>query len=397
MVFKSYMRLVPSYIGSVIMYIVIFSVMLSMTIVGTDGISSGSGSIDGFSSLAAVRDLDDTEESRALVSYLESSPNIKLVEIDFDRENAVQDSLYYRKAEYVLTINKGFADNLKSNNFDGILSSEVLTGTTSEAFVGNEIESYMAAVKLYMAGGCGSAEACVEAAKTLQKGVEVKSYSSDQSWNEENKPAYLFYNYIPYIMVMMILGILVPTFSSFLNDEMRSRTLCAPVSPANYMVQIIFGAFLVCFGSVAVVTITGIFITKGTLFNGLWGYAALQMFVFMLFCLALSALVGILCSGKKKAANYVTSIVSNILGLGMSFLCGVFVKQSLLGEEILNVGKFLPAYWYVRANNMIFGGDGAVFDQKEVWTSIGIEALFAAAMLAAALLAAQIIKGKRSS
>ena len=55
MVFKSYMRLVPSYIGSVIMYIVIFSVMLSMTIVGTDGISSGSGSIDGFSSLAAVR------------------------------------------------------------------------------------------------------------------------------------------------------------------------------------------------------------------------------------------------------------------------------------------------------------------------------------------------------
>ena len=81
----------------------------------------------------------------------------------------------------------------------------------------------------------------------------------------------------------------------------------------------------------------------------------------------------------------------------MSFLCGVFVKQSLLGEEILNVGKFLPAYWYVRANNMIFGGDGAVFDQKEVWVSIGIEALFAAAMLAAALLAAQIIKGKRSS
>ena len=97
------------------------------------------------------------------------------MEIDFDRENAVQDSLYYRKAEYVLTINKGFADNLKSNNFEGILSSEVLTGTTSEVFVGNEIESYMAAVKLYMAGGCGSAEACESAAKPLQRGTRKTS------------------------------------------------------------------------------------------------------------------------------------------------------------------------------------------------------------------------------
>lgn len=397
MVFKSYLKLVPSYIGPVIMYIVIFSVMLLMTIVGSDGISSGSGSVDGFSSLVSVRDLDGTEESGALLSYLENSPNIKLADIDFDRENAVQDSLYYRKAEYVLTINKGFADNLKANNFEGILSSEVLAGTSAEMFVGNEINSYMAAVKLYMTGGFDSAEACREASRTLQNGVEVKSHVSEQGWDDGSKPAYLFYNFIPYIMIMMILGILVPTFSSFFNDEMRGRTLCAPISPARYMGQIIGGAFIVCFGSTAAVMITGISITKGTLFNGRWGYAVLQMFIFMLFCLALSALVGILCSGKKKAANYVTSIVSNILGLGMSFLCGVFVKQSLLGEEILNVGKFFPAYWYVKANNMIFGGDGAVFNQGEVWTSIAIEALYAAAVLTAALLAAQIIKGRRSS
>ncbi|MCM1298603.1 MAG: ABC transporter permease [Firmicutes bacterium] len=396
MVFKAYLRLVPSYIGSVIMYVFIFSAMIAMVMVGTDGISSGSGSIDGFSSLVAVRDLDGTEESRALISYLEGSPNINLVDIDFDRENAVQDSLYYRKAEYVLTINKGFAEGLRTNNFEGILSSEVLSGTTSEMFVGNEIDSYMGAVKLYIIGGHSSAEACAEAAKTLQNGVEIKNYTSEQSWNEDNKPTYLFYNYIPYVMTMMILGILVPTFSSFFNDEMRGRTLCSPISPSRYMVQVIAGAFVVCLGSVAAVMVAGISITKGTLFNGPWGYAALQMFIFMLFCLALSALVGLLCSGKKKAANYVTSIVSNILGLGMSFLCGIFVKQSLLGEAILNVGKFFPAYWYVRANNMIFGGDGAVFDEGQIWTSIGIETLFAAAVLAAALLAAQIIKGRRS-
>lgn len=399
MVFSKYLKLIPSYINFVIMYIVIFCVMLSMVIAGSDGISSGSGSVNGFVTLLAINDLDGTQESKALVSYLENSPNVKISQVDFSNENAVQDSLYYRSAEYILTIDKGFAENLNSGNFEGILSSRVLPGTASEVFMSNEIDSFMAAVKLYITGGFDSKKACEEAARTLRDGVQVKSFSAegDADWDEELKPAYLFYNFIPYVMTMMLLGLLIPTFTSFFNDEMRGRSLCSPISPTSYMAQIIAGAFVVSLGSVICVMISGLPITKGKLFSGLWGYAVLQVFLFMLFCIALSALVGILCSGNKKKANYVTSIVSNILGLGMSFLCGVFVKQSLLGEGILNVGKFFPAYWYVRANNMIFGGDGAVFDQGQIWTAIGIEALFAAAALAAALLAAQIIRGKKSS
>lgn len=397
MVFKAYLKLVPSYLGSVIMYMVIFGVLLTMTIVGTDGISSGSGSINGFSSLVAVNDLDNTEESRALISYLENSSNIKLVDIDFDRANAVQDSLYNRKAEYVLTINKGFAEGLKAGSFEEILSSEVIAGSSSEAFVGNEIESYMSAVRLYLIGGNDSAAACSQAAKTLEKGVEVSSYQQQQGWNNENKPAYLFYNYIPYIMFMMVLSILVPTFSTFLNDEMRSRSLCSPISPTAYTFQIICGAFIISLAIFLSLIITGLFVTKGALFNDKSVYSLIQMLIFMLFCLGISGLVGILCSSSIKAAPYITSIVSNVLGLGMAFMCGVFVKQSLLGEGVLNASKLLPAYWYVRGNNLILGGDGAVFDQKEVIVCLTVQLLFAFAVLAAALLAAALKKGKRST
>ncbi len=396
MVFKTYLKLIPSYIGSLIMYMVIFCVLLNMTIMGTDGISSGSGNIDGFSSLVAVNDLDNSEESKALVSYLENSSNINLVEIDFDRENAVQDSLYNRKAEYVLTINKGFAEKLNARDFEGILSSEVIQGSSSEMFVGNEINSYMAAVKLYLTGGEDGPSACENAAKTLEKGVKVTNYQQEQGWNEENKGAYLFYNFLPYIIIMMILGILIPTFSTFFNDEMRSRSLCSPMSAVSYTAQIIGGALMICLGAFVTLIITGIIITKGNLFNEMSGYSLIQMFIFMLFTLALSGLIGILCSSKKKAANYVTSIVSNVLGLGMSFMCGVFVRQSLLGEGVLNVGKLFPAYWYVRGNNMIMGGDGAVFDQEEVMICIFVQLLFAVAVFAAALLAAALKKGKRT-
>ena len=134
----------------------------------------------------------------------------------------------------------------------------------------------------------------------------------------------------------------------------------------------------------------------GFLFNEHSFYSLLQMLVFMMFSLALSAFVGILGSESVKKANYITSMVSNVLGLGMAFLCGIFVSQSLLGENILMAAKFLPAYWYVKANNSIFGADGAVFDEEIIWSAIGIQALFALALLTGALLAAQIKRGKEN-
>lgn len=400
-IFKAYLKVIPSHFGATIMVIVIFTLLLALSINGSDGLNGGADSIDGFVTLIAVNDKDNTEESRAFVSYLENSPNFTMVkDIDFDEENAVQDSLYYRKTEYVLTVNKGFSEMLGKIGSDGadisesLLSSQVIGGSAMQVFAENRINSYIAAVRLYIKGGFDTKAACIKAAETLEKGVKVSSFTSENSWDSDNTGAYMFYNYMPYILLMMLMGILVPTFTSFLSNEIRGRSLCAPISPAAYMTQVIFGAFVVCFGAVALLFAAGTVITGGSLFHENNFYSLIQLFVYMLFCLALSAFVGILEAGSEKTSNYITSMVSNVVGLGMSFLCGVFVKQSLLGESILNVAKFLPAYWYVRANNMIMSGDGQVFNEGEIWAAIGIQGLFAAALFAGTILAAQIKKGR---
>lgn len=388
------------------MVIAIFTMLLAMTMTGSDGLNSGGESIDGFVTLIAVNDKDNTEESRAFVSYLENSPNFTMVkDIDFNKENAVQDSLYYRKTEYVLTINEGFSEALGeigsdeaklTENAESLLSSEVIGGSAAQVFTENRINAYISAARLYINGGFDTKTACSKAAETLEKGTAVSTFMGESGWNSDNTGAYLFYNFMPYILLMMLLSILVPTFTSFLSAGIRSRSLCAPISPASYMSQVILGAFVVCFGSVTVLFAGGTVITGGTLFHENCFYSLVQLFVYMLFCLALSALMGILSSGSDKSVNYITSMVSNVLGLGMSFLCGVFVNQSLLGENILNAAKFLPAYWYVKANNMIMNGDGEVFNEVEIWTAIGIQGLFAAALFAGAILAAQIKKGRGS-
>ena len=77
-------------------------------------------------------------------------------------------------------------------------------------------------------------------------------------------------------------------------------------------------------------------------------------------------------------------MVSNVLALGMSFLTGVFVPLEFLGEGIIRFAHFLPSYWYilgVRFIDSYVTGDALT----ELWQYMGIQMLFAMAVLAVGL------------
>lgn len=392
-IFKTYLKLTTSYLPSLLLYGGIFVLLLTMTVNSKSGLNGGAEDYLNFHTLAAVIDKDDTEESRGLMKFIESNPNITLVET---QEDKIQDSLYYRKIEYALFIDKGFGEGLRSGNAENILSAEMVENSNSAMYMEAQLSAYLDAVRLYIKGGFNCTEAGEMAAQGLAEGVETVSYQRENGWESENSGAYFFYNFMPYVLLAMILQALIPTFSSFMNEDLRSRSLCSPISPVSYTAQIIMGSFVIGLGIMAVMYAVGAAISGGVIFNSTFIYSFLQLLAFLLFCLALAALIGILCSESKKKAAMAASMVSNVLGLGMSFLCGVFVSQSLLGENILNFGKLLPAYWYVKANNMIYGADGEVFNSGEVMMCIVIQALFAAAVFAVALTASGIKKGKRT-
>lgn len=43
----------------------------------------------------------------------------------------------------------------------------------------------------------------------------------------------------------------------------------------------------------------------------------------------------------------------NVLSLALCFLGGIFVPLELFGDEIVNVAKFTPTYWYAMSNDLI--------------------------------------------
>ncbi len=43
--------------------------------------------------------------------------------------------------------------------------------------------------------------------------------------------------------------------------------------------------------------------------------------------------------------------IATVLSLGISFISGVMVPQEILSENVLNIAKFFPVYYFIKANN----------------------------------------------
>ena len=107
----------------------------------------------------------------------------------------------------------------------------------------------------------------------------------------------------------------------------------------------------------------------------------LNSFILTIVALTLAFFVG----SFLKSEELISAVV-NVLSLGMSFLCGVFVSMDVLGKGVLTVAHFLPVYWYEIVNNILAGNKVLSSSQMtELYQGLGIQLLFAAALLGAAL------------
>ncbi len=105
----------------------------------------------------------------------------------------------------------------------------------------------------------------------------------------------------------------------------------------------------------------------------------LNTLCFMVVTLGIVFLIGQMVK-KVPALN----MISNIIALGMSFLCGIFVPLEYLGEGLVKVAHFLPAYWYITSAVEI-DSYTAGKELGELWQGLGIQLLFGVAFVCAGL------------
>ena len=79
------------------------------------------------------------------------------------------------------------------------------------------------------------------------------------------------------------------------------------------------------------------------------------------------------CLNMVVQSKPALSAIANIFSLGSAFVSGAFIPQEFLGGIALKLAHFLPAYYFINANDDIYTGSGD-------WLSdMGMQLLFAAA------------------
>lgn len=382
-VFKTFMKVAKKRLHVSMIYIVIFiSIGIAMTSTASDTNNFTESKLS-----VSITDLDNTDASRALAEYI--GKNNKIVEVENDKD-AIMDAVFYRSADIILTINEGYSENLANGETDGLFSNYRIPGSYSAEFFDTQLDQYISMITAYTAGGMEVDEAAAKTAELAEKEISVETVNFSENANVEfgENIAY-YYQYLAYILIAVMISGLCPTLLVMMRKEIRNRTNCSCVSNVSQMVQIVLGTVIFAVGVYLLLTIAAFFLYHSQMFNSKGLLAMLNGFVYLIFATMLTILISVIAPGNKAV-----DMIANVISLGMSFVCGVFVPQSLLSGTVLNIGKFLPAYWYVRANNMLAGSSGEIFGMGKYMTCIGIELAFSIAIFCVTLLVA---KTKRSS
>lgn len=369
-VFKLFFKIAKTKAASMLVYLGIFLVILSISDQG-----GATGNFSASKMKLTIFDKDNTSASRQLCEYL--GKDNEIVEFEDDKDKLI-DALYMTSTNYVITINEGYEEKLAGGETDGLFTTQYIHDSYTNKLADSTLDTYVSTVRAYMAGGMDFDKALDSAQETLSLKTDVKFETFSEQTSSSK--AYAFFNYLPYAFISVLVSVLCPVITAMNKREVGFRTRCSSIKASVVSMQTVLASILfVVFIWVALMCL-GIG-KNGGMFTGNMWYAVLNTVVFTLVSIAIALLLAEL-DVKDNALGFITQV----LGLGMAFLCGMFVPMEYLSGAILSVARFLPAYWYVRANNMVFGQGGESFEASSALIFICIELLFAAAIFAVSLI-----------
>lgn len=317
--------------------------------------------------------------SKSLLAYLAQENE---VETEYDKE-LLAELVFTGMVDYVVYVEEGFEENFLAGKKGGI---ERLSTKPNMAFVDQRIELFFQYVRAELAMGKSMEEACESVLKNTEHRAETEVLSGRQAMSA--RPGYYFFAFLAYIMPCILIMILGPVMHAFYRKDIKMRTDCGKASVRKQNIEMVKGIVVVA------VLVWALFMGLGALIYHKDFTAAeyllgtLNSFTILLFSVAVSVLFGVLLPSVASLNG-----ASNILGLGMSFLSGVFVPAELLPDYVNTIGEFLPAGWYMKNVRLLNVENAATAHFTEFLTNCGVVTAFAVAVFSVFLV---VVKRKKA-
>ena len=375
-VFKAMFKITKKRLPSALAYIIVF-IVISV-------IASSNASKDSKFEMTKLKicifDEDDTSESRELSELI--AQNHDIVEIENDRD-VIIDSLYYKRADYVLVINEGYAEKLKAGDTADIFASYCLDESFSTVYMGQFLDEYTNSVKAYLSMGMPIDDALSCTEEALSQETDVSMLRNDKGGDAHYSVDFAaYFQYMPYILISAVFIIVCQVLVTMNRRDIRFRTNCSCISSSKYTFQLFLGSGFFVLAVWLLFMAVGVMLNK-EMYTGRAWYAVFNSLIFS----AVVAAIAVFVSSFEPADN-ILNLITQVLGLGLSFLCGVFIPREILSDKVLSVARFLPAYWYINANEMI--ADVIPFSSEGVIQCYLIQLGFAAALILLTLLVRKV-------
>ncbi|MCL1964474.1 MAG: ABC transporter permease [Firmicutes bacterium] len=295
-----------------------------------------------------------------------------------ESEEDLRDALFYRQVEVILRVPAEFEKDFLAGGEPHIVRTNV-PDTTGAYVIDARVDKYLNTARLYRAHMPGIKAAEMAAAVREDLAAEAKvAFLGGHGLNERMQICNEFFNFISYTMVVLMVMGVSSAMIIFTREEICLRNDASPMPPSRVSRQLFTGNLLLAGMVCAVMFLVGKLLFYDVAAGSVGLLIALNMAVFSLAALGMSFFVASVL--KSKSA---THAVANVVGLGFGFISGAIVPQAMLGPSVLLLASFTPAYWFVKANNLIF--TAVHFDWASlspVFACMGIELAFAAVFFA---------------
>lgn len=373
-VFRGFLKLVRSNLNVLILYLTIF-----LTICISIQLLTKGESVENFleeSLNIAVIDRDGGDLADALTTYL--GRHHHLVEIPDDLD-VIQEELFYRNIYYVAIIPAGFEEKCLERGER--LPTTKIPGAYSAYYVDQQIDNFLNDVRILKAAGCQGQE-IYEKAEEIQEIEGQVELMDKNGYGGEPAPHAFMFQYMPYIVISIICYMIGYIMIGFRQKEVRLRMHCAAMPPVKQSAQMILGCLVLgVFVWVVCMLMPILLYGEDFLRDSNMPFYMLNVFAVVLVSLAIAFTMGTLV----RKTEIISGIV-NVISLGMSFTCGVFVSMDILGKGVKAFAHFLPVYWYETVNQILAENVDFTSGQKMgIFQGLGIQVLFAAAIVCVGL------------
>ena len=373
-VFSAYFKVMRKHFMIIMMYLIVFVVLSAIISNVISGQSAPTSFYETKYKITLFNEDADAPLAQGLEAYI--GQNAQIVQIG-DREQDIQDALFYEQADCVITIPQGFSDNFMSGS-NVQVDRMAAAGKPASIYTDFLVDRYLNMAALYANNMPQASQQDISGyvAEDLQKTASVE-YRQDEAAPAPPSNITYYFQFLAYsLLAAMMMGVSL-VMMSFNESNLSNRTLCAPLKPVRMNMQMVMAN--VVFALVVWAVMCGFILVSNApvKFDASLVLLCINALVFTLVSLCIGFL-----AGKFIKSHGVQAAVTNVVSLGMSFLCGVFVEQALLGETVQTLGSFMPAYWYIRAVEAI-RSMGTVTAQSigPVVESMLIQLGFAAAIL----------------